>query len=152
MTAVKADSLILCVDDYQGILEGWRMLLENEGYKVLTAVDANSAMRVFISQRVDEVVLDYQLLGVNGDAIAREMKAIKPDVPILILSDERRLSEEQLKPADGLLPKAGSISVLLERVRELLDRRRLKESSPSNGTERAAITDILTPKDQAEAA
>jgi DNA-binding response OmpR family regulator len=129
MTAVKANSLILCVDDYQDILEAWRTLLENEGYSVLTAVDANRAMRLFISQRVDEVVLDYQLLGVTGDAIAREMKAIKPDVPILILSDDRRSSEEQFKPADGLLLKAGSISMFLERVRELLDQRALKESS-----------------------
>jgi DNA-binding response OmpR family regulator len=152
MTAVKANSLILCVDDYQDILEGWRMLLENEGYQVLTAVDANSAMRLFISQRVDEVVLDYQLLEVTGDAVAREMKAIKPDVPILILSDDRRLSEEQLKPADGLLPKAGSIFALLERVSELLERRGLKECSPSNGDGQPTIADILTSKDQAEAA
>jgi DNA-binding response OmpR family regulator len=151
MTAVKANSLILCVDDYQDILEGWRMLLEDEGYQVLTAVDANRAMRLFISQRVDEVLLDYQLLGVTGDTLAREMKAIKPDVPILILSDDRRLTEEQLKPADGLLPKAGSISVLLERVRELLDQRCLKESSASDGNERA-IADVLNSKDQAEAA
>jgi DNA-binding response OmpR family regulator len=87
------------------------------------------------------------MLGVTGDAIAREMKAIKPEVPILMLSDDRRLSEEQLEPADGLLPKASSISVLLERVRELLDRRGLKESSRSNGNEGAAIADTLTSKD-----
>jgi DNA-binding response OmpR family regulator len=71
-------------------------------------------MRLCISQRVDEVVLDCQLLGLTGDGIARAMKAIKPDVPILMLSDDPRLSEEQLEPADGLLPKASSISVLLE--------------------------------------
>jgi DNA-binding response OmpR family regulator len=132
--------------------EGWRMLLENEGYQVLTAVDANRAMRLFISRGLDEVVLDYRLLGVTGNAIACEMKAIKPDVPILMLSDDRRLSEEQLESADGLVPKASSISVLLERVRELLDRRGLKEFSRSNGNERAAIADTLTSKDQAEAA
>jgi DNA-binding response OmpR family regulator len=139
--------LIFWVEDYQGMLEGWRTLLENEGDQVLRAVDANRAMRLFISQRVDEVVLDYQLLGLTADAIAREMKAIKPEVPILMLADDRRLSEEQLKPADGLLPKASSRSVLLEQVRELLDRRGLKESSRSNGNEGAAVADTLTSKD-----
>jgi DNA-binding response OmpR family regulator len=152
MTAARVNSLILCVDDYQDILDGWRMLLENEGYQVLTAADANRAMRLFISQPIDEVVLDHQLLDVSGDAVAREMKAIKPDVPILMLSDDRRLPEEQLKPVDGFLPKAGSISVFLERVRALLDRRGLKESSPPKGNERSAIADIVTSKDQAEAA
>jgi PleD family two-component response regulator len=63
MTAVKANSLIFWVEDYQGVLEGWRMLLENQGYQVLTAVDANRAMRLFISRGVDEVVLDYQYVG-----------------------------------------------------------------------------------------
>jgi DNA-binding response OmpR family regulator len=152
MTAMKANSLILCVDDYQGILDGWRMLLENEGYQVLTAADANRAMWLFISQPVDEVVLDHELLGVTGDAVAGEMKAIKPDVPILMLSDDRGLSEEQLKPVDGFLPKAGSISVFLERVRGLLDRRGQNESSPVGHAERAPRTDILSSEDQAEAA
>jgi CheY-like chemotaxis protein len=55
--------LIFWVEDYQGMLEGWRTLLENEGDQVLRAVDANRAMRLFISQRVDEVVLDYQYVG-----------------------------------------------------------------------------------------
>jgi DNA-binding response OmpR family regulator len=152
MTAVKANSLILCVDDYLGILDGWRMLLENEGYQVLTAADANRAMRLFISQPVDEVVLDHQLLGITGDAVAREMKAIKPDIPILMLSDDRRLSEEQLKPVDGLLRKAGSISVLLERVRALLERRGLNESSTPSRNEGSARNEIPVTQDQAEAA
>jgi CheY-like chemotaxis protein len=67
MTAVTTRSLILCVDDYEDILDGWRVLLENEGYRVMTAADANRAIELMISQPIDEVILDYQLPEVTGD-------------------------------------------------------------------------------------
>jgi DNA-binding response OmpR family regulator len=133
MAALKQNSLILCVDDYRDKLDGWRMLLENEGYRVLTAADADGAMQLFLSQPVDEVILDYQMAGITGDVVAREMKTLKPDVPILMLSGDRRLSEEQLNSVDAFLLKADSISVFLERVRTLLARRAMNESSVSSG-------------------
>jgi DNA-binding response OmpR family regulator len=154
MATVKENSLILCVDDYEHILDGWRMLLENEGYRVLTAVDANSAMQLFISQPIDEVILDYQLPGITGDLVAREMKRLKPAVPILMLSGDPRLSEEQLKPVDSFLPKGDSISVFLEKVGALLAlaRRSLNEFSIPSCKDIPAGTDNLRSKNQAEAA
>jgi ABC-type uncharacterized transport system involved in gliding motility auxiliary subunit len=49
------------------------------------------------------------------------MKTPRPNVPILIMSDVRRLPEEGLELVDDFLLKGGSISVFLERVRALLD-------------------------------
>ena len=132
MVALKQNSLILYVDDYGDKFDRRRMLLENEGYRVLTAADAD-AMPIFISQPVDEVILDYQMPGITGDIVAREMKTLKPDVPILMLSAGRRLSEEQLNSVDAFLLKADSISVFLEQVRTLLARRAMNESSVSSG-------------------
>jgi DNA-binding response OmpR family regulator len=132
MAALKQNSLILYVDDHRDKLDRWRMLLENEGYRVLTAADAD-AMQLFISQPVDEVILDYQMPGITGDVMAREMKTLKPDVPILMLSGGRRLSEEQLNSVDAFLLKPDSISVFLEQVRTLLARRAMNESSVSSG-------------------
>jgi CheY-like chemotaxis protein len=78
MDQSRARGLILCVDDYENILEGWELLLKSVGYEVLTARDDASALELFTSHSVDEVVLDYQLPGTTGDAVASHMKAINP--------------------------------------------------------------------------
>ncbi len=105
-------ALILCVDEYESILTGWRALLEQEGYEVLTATDCNDALRLFSSEPIDQVMLDSQLPGMPGDAIAAEMKQIKPTVPILLLSGDERIPRERLTSVDAFLPKSGPIIVL----------------------------------------
>ena len=42
--------LILCVDDTATILEGQKMLLEENGYRVLTATNGTDAVEAFMSQ------------------------------------------------------------------------------------------------------
>ena len=110
MPATRTNALILCVDDYdENILAGWKMLLECEGYQVLTAVDSSQAIDLFTSHSVDEVILECHLPGVSGDVVARRMKAIKPTVPILTLSGTT--PKEKLKPVEAFLFKAESITV-----------------------------------------
>lgn len=113
-------ALILCVDDYENILIGWKMLLEQEGYKVLTATDWRQAFDLFASHEVDEVILDYQMPGMSGDAVAIQMKRIKPDVPILLLSGDRSLSEDKVTSVDAFLFKTDSVTDFLAEVGALL--------------------------------
>ena len=121
MPVTRTNALILCVDDYENILAGWKMLLEREGYQALTAVDSNRAIDLFTSHSVDEVILDCQLPGVSGDVVARRMKAIKPGVSILMLSGDDPLPKEKLKPVEAFLFKADSITVFLDVVKTLLN-------------------------------
>jgi DNA-binding response OmpR family regulator len=50
--------VILSVDDEPGILVSRQLILESEGYEVLSAADGEQALRVFAGQPVDLVVLD----------------------------------------------------------------------------------------------
>jgi CheY-like chemotaxis protein len=118
---VGGQALILCVDDYQDILLGWEMLLEEEGYKVVTAADWSTALQLFNAFPVDEVVLDYQMAGMTGDVIAAPMKALKPDVPILLVSGDGPLSSDKLRPVEAFLFKADAIAVFLLTVKVLLN-------------------------------
>jgi two-component system, cell cycle sensor histidine kinase and response regulator CckA len=85
MPPASGNPFILCIDDYENILNGWKTLLEGEGYRVLTATESRSAMELFRSNPVDEVLLDYQLPEMAGVVLAGQMKEIKPAVPILML-------------------------------------------------------------------
>ena len=116
--------LILCVDDYENILIGWKMLLEQEGYTVVIATDWAKALQLFATHKVDEVILDYQMPGMSGDSIALHMKRLKPEVPILLLSGDRSLAADKLTSIDDFLFKTDSVPDFLSKVRALLNRSR----------------------------
>jgi two-component system sensor histidine kinase/response regulator len=77
---------VLCVEDEQLQLQLRKMLFESAGFVVLLAQSANTALELFRSRPIDAVVMDYWLSGTNGTAIAEEMKAIEPRIPIVMLS------------------------------------------------------------------
>ena len=80
--------LILSVDDEPLIVYTRQKILECAGYDVLSAADGEQALRVFseYSGCVDLVLLDYMMPGRNGGLVAREMKAIRAQVPIILVS------------------------------------------------------------------
>ena len=73
-----------------------QVLLSIAGYKVLTATNGESAMRLFTLNHVDLVITDQLPPGRTGGELASEMKRLKPDVPIILytgLEDLPRGSE-----------------------------------------------------------
>jgi CheY-like chemotaxis protein len=99
------------------------MLLEENGYKVLHAIDGLGGISLFAALRVDAVILDYQMPGINGSVIAAEMKRLKPNVPILLLSAYGPLPERKLKFVDRFLSKSQPPAILLSTLKELLESR-----------------------------
>lgn len=91
--------LILCVDDETVGLQVRRLLLERAGYRVLTALDGPTGIEVFTREPVEAVVLDYSMPGMTGGEVARNLRRIKPEVPILMLSAYTSLPAE----VDGLI-------------------------------------------------
>jgi CheY-like chemotaxis protein len=91
---------ILCIDDEEPGLKVRKLLLEASGYRVLTALSGREGIKVFTSEAVDGVILDYWMSGMNGVATARELKRMKPSVPIIILSAYGTLLDETLGVAD----------------------------------------------------
>lgn len=83
---VPLQPIVLCVEDEELQLKFRKMLFESCGYSVLDAQSADRAIEIFQSQHVDLVLMDYSLSGKNGLQVAAEMKRLRPNVPIIMLS------------------------------------------------------------------
>jgi CheY-like chemotaxis protein len=112
--------LILCVDDETVGLQVRKILLERAGYQVLTAPDGPAGIKVFDSQPVDAVVLDYAMPGMHGGEVARKMRQTKPDVPILLLSAYVGLPDEVSSVVDIYMTKGEGAPALLHKLGNLL--------------------------------
>ena len=113
--------LVLCIDDAEIALRVRKLLLDGAGYRVLTAKSAEEGLRLFREHPVDLVIADHYLSATTGTEIAKQMKQLKPEVPILIFS----AAAEQLPGlefANGFLSKGESPDALLSSVASLLDR------------------------------
>jgi len=118
-------SCILCIDDEQPGLSLRKALLESAGYSVLAASSGREGIRLFESEPVDAVILDYWMAGMNGLAVAREIKRLRPKVPIIILSAFLMFPDETTGLADQCLRKAEiEPEDLLNALAALLDNRR----------------------------
>ena len=114
--------VILCVDDEAIGLSVQKMLLESQGYRVITAQNGFDALLRLASENPDLVILDYFMPDMNGDVLARRIKTLRPDLPILLLSGYLYLPGEALDRVDKFLTKGGSPQALLDCVAELLAR------------------------------
>jgi CheY-like chemotaxis protein len=121
--AMNRKPLILCADDSLSVLEGWKMLLERNGYDVLTASDGTEAFQEFVSHPVDLVLLDYHMPHMNGDVAAAHMQSCKTDVPIALFSADDLSELNDLETVDAFISKSEPIPRVLETVEQLLSRR-----------------------------
>jgi PAS domain S-box-containing protein len=117
---------ILCIDDETAGLMPRRLLLESAGYRVIEARSGLEGIRLFQSEKVDAVILDYWMSGMKGTQVASELKRIKPGVPIIVLSGMMELPGEAAGLVDEWMIKGStraeqllnSISTLIEKRRE----------------------------------
>lgn len=79
---------LLVVDDEPAWVGALGAVLGKAGHRIVAAYDGEEALRRFRAERVDAVLLDLAMPGLDGAAVARQMRA-ESDVPILIVSGER---------------------------------------------------------------
>jgi CheY-like chemotaxis protein len=118
----RRQKTILCVDDNQSSLKICKIILEDFGYKVLTASSGREGLEVFASHAIDAVILDYQMPEMNGELVAAEMKRTNPRIPILMLSGWVSLPESALQLVDEFVAKGDPVEFMLLAVQQLLSR------------------------------
>jgi DNA-binding response OmpR family regulator len=112
--------LLLCVDGRLASLQARKLLLEHEGYAVLTATDGTAGLELFVSRSVDLVLLDYNMPGLNGAVVAQRMRALKPEVPLVMLSGRFEPPAEAAGLIDAYISKVQNPCVLLNQIDQLL--------------------------------
>jgi CheY-like chemotaxis protein len=111
---------ILSVDDEPGILVSRQLILESEGYRVLSAADGEQALHFFEAHAVDLVLLDYVMPGINGGVVAQKIKNRNPRVPVVIVSASPVAEEQSLGCVDCFINKGEGPALLLAKIRQLL--------------------------------
>jgi two-component system KDP operon response regulator KdpE len=115
---------VLVVDDDPQILRALRINLAAHGYRVLTAVDGTSALRVAAAERPEVVVLDLGLPDIDGAEVIAGLRGWT-QIPIVVLS-ARAGSTDKVDAldagADDYVTKPFGMAELLARLRAALRR------------------------------
>ena len=121
---------IALVDDDRNILTSISMALENEGFKVQTYIDAESALVGINRNPPDLAVIDIKMPRMDGEELLTRLRK-KTTIPILFLTSKDEEVDELLGlklGADDFIKKSGdfSIKVLIERIRVQLRKKTSK--------------------------
>ncbi|OAG28077.1 sigma-54-dependent transcriptional regulator [Thermodesulfatator autotrophicus] len=77
---------ILVIDDEEAILESLADILEDEGYQVLTALNATEGLEKIKQEPVDLLILDVWLPDQDGLKLLKSLKKDLPDLPVIVIS------------------------------------------------------------------
>jgi len=126
---------ILVVEDDPDILDALTMILESQGYQVVTARDGVEGLATLKAENPDLMILDLLMPKMDGFAVCKELQDPRwskyKDMPILILTSVREeASRRRYELETGLelnvddyVEKPISPGILLERVGKLLKKK-----------------------------
>ena len=112
---------ILCVDPKTGEIGRPRLLLEENHYKVLTAVNGEEALELFFANFVDAVVIGEHAERIGPDNMCARMKQAKPHVPIMLLSSYGRMSDDALRYIDAFVYQGRPEAAFLANLDRMLN-------------------------------
>ena len=112
---------ILCIDDDDAIVRYEKVLLERSGYAVLTAASAQQALRLVTMCKCDAVLLDYEVHGMDAHELAFEMKLVRPELIVILLSGGEVPMQVQAL-VDAFVPKLEASRQLLPMIAGLCSR------------------------------
>ncbi|MGA9075961.1 MAG: response regulator [Candidatus Sulfotelmatobacter sp.] len=130
--SMATNSTLLCIHRDPAQLS----LLRENGYELVTATNGHDGLRLFASQPVDAIVLEYHLGLLDGAVIAAEIKRVRPTVPIVMLTEHLELPDGALKSVDALVVKSDGVHFLLAAVHFVLS---VKPARHDDGKPRARV-------------
>jgi DNA-binding response OmpR family regulator len=92
-----------------------------QGYELVTATNGSEGLRLFMSRPVDAIVLEYHLGLLDGATVAGAIKQVRPEVPIVMLTDDLELPEGALKSVDAIVTKTDGAPFLWATVHSVLN-------------------------------
>ena len=127
---------ILVVDDDPDILDAVALILESQGYEVVTARDGIEGLANLKAEQPDLMILDLMMPRMDGFAVCKELQDPRwskyKDIPILILTSVREEASRRryeletglALDVDDYVEKPMSPDVLLKRVSTLIKRKK----------------------------
>lgn len=113
---------ILVVDDEPDIRDSVKMILETNGYNVITAVDGNDCLDKLKKQKPDLILLDIMMPGIPVDDVVKQIKYIKiAFMSVVRISDARKRGLTEQDNIVDFFQKPFNVSDLIDRVGLLLN-------------------------------
>jgi len=133
------DARILLVEDDRRVRRATALALQQEGFEVLEAPDADSAMRLLNERKPDLAILDVMLPGRDGFELCRDVRKTS-GLPVIFLTAKTDTVDVVVgleSGGDDYVTKPFIMRELIARVRALL--RRVQSEAPQT---RIAVGDI----------
>jgi two-component system, cell cycle sensor histidine kinase and response regulator CckA len=111
--------VILCIDDDEAVPECEKEFLESFGYTVLTALSGGEGLKLAHKHSVDVVIVDYFMPEMNGHEVAVEVRRVKPQARIILLSGAVDVADRALNHVDAFVRKDRLASQLLPTIAHL---------------------------------
>jgi DNA-binding NtrC family response regulator len=114
---------VLVIDDEQGIRSLLDTLLSRKGYDVVLADGRRKGLELFRRERPDVIVLDLNMLEMDGVAFLPQVRGLNPDQPVIILTGAGTPEKEQRVHALGVsefVEKEFSLHCLGDALKRLL--------------------------------
>lgn len=126
---------ILYVEDDKTLSFITKENLERKGYSITFCEDGEQALKIFKSDNFDICLLDVMIPIIDGFTVAKEIRKINKDIPIIFLT-AKSLQEDKIHGlmigADDYLVKPFSIEELYLKIEIFLKRKLIVNDSGSN--------------------
>ena len=126
--AVRGSETVLLVDDQDIVIDIGTQMLERMGYTVLLARSGKEATEIYKENidKIDIVILDMIMPGMSGGETYDALKAIKPDVKVLLSSGytiNAEATEILERGCSGFIQKPLTMRELSQKIGEILDKK-----------------------------
>jgi CheY-like chemotaxis protein len=110
---------ILCVDDEETPRTLRKLILQKQGYQVVTAASGAEALELLNRANIDLVLSDQMMPGMTGTELTKSVKAMRPAMPVILISGVNEIPEDA-SYADRFISKIGGPELLFKTVLDVL--------------------------------
>ena len=97
---------ILWVDDEIDMLKGHLLFLEGKGYAVSTCNNGSDALDMVQETGYDAVFLDENMPGLSGLETLEKIKAMQPELPVVMVTDRKSTRLNSSHPPESRMPSS----------------------------------------------
>lgn len=131
---------VLCIDDNVLGLAIRKAILESRDFRVFTAENGPAGLEIVSRERINLVVLDFQMPGMDGGQVARELRSRHPEIPILLFSGfPGQVPESLMASVDGFVSKGSPPDALLKEVERLTSPKNPAVPTEGAGSSRSRV-------------
>jgi len=133
---VKGQGTILVIEDEEPVMNVSQAMLERLGYRVLQAKSGSEAVTIAdrFEGNIDLAILDVGLPDMAGDEVYPHLKAVRPELKVLVCSGyaiDGPAQEILDRGGEGFIQKPFLFATLSEKVKEVLEEKGLQDQIPA---------------------